>query len=81
MDFALWFYLSFHCAFIFKLQAASLYFSIVPICSHYYVSVPGADRLVTVAHQNVARSLGEPSEVGRPVWLSWRPEVAILLSE
>jgi spermidine/putrescine ABC transporter ATP-binding subunit len=49
--------------------------------SHYYVSVPGADRLVTVAHQNVARGLGEPSEVGRPVWLSWRPEVAILLSE
>jgi len=49
--------------------------------SHYYVSVPGAERLIAVAHQNVARSLAEEDAVGRPVWLSWRPEAAILLTE
>ncbi len=30
--------------------------------SHYYVSVPGAERLIAVAHQNVARSLAEEEE-------------------
>ena len=49
--------------------------------SHYYVSVSGIDRLIAVAHQNVARSLNDPSTVGKSVWLSWAPEAAILLSE
>jgi spermidine/putrescine ABC transporter ATP-binding subunit len=49
--------------------------------SHYYVNVQGADRLIAVAHQNVARGLSGDDTVGRPVWLSWRPEAAILLTE
>jgi spermidine/putrescine ABC transporter ATP-binding subunit len=49
--------------------------------SHYYVRVSGVDRLIAVAHQNVDRSLNDPSTVGKPVWLSWAPEAAILLSE
>jgi ABC-type Fe3+/spermidine/putrescine transport system ATPase subunit len=49
--------------------------------SHYYVRVDGLERLIAVAHQNVDRSLDDPSAVGRPVWLSWAPEAAILLSE
>jgi spermidine/putrescine ABC transporter ATP-binding subunit len=49
--------------------------------SHYYVTVPGTERLVAVAHQNVAQSLAEEDAVGRSVWLSWRPEAAILLTK
>jgi spermidine/putrescine ABC transporter ATP-binding subunit len=49
--------------------------------SHYYVSVPGAERLVAAAHQNAAPSRTGDDAVGRPVWLSWRPEAAILLTE
>jgi spermidine/putrescine ABC transporter ATP-binding subunit len=49
--------------------------------SHYYVAVSGADRLIAVAHQNVDRSLADPSTVGKPVWLSWSPQSAILLTE
>jgi spermidine/putrescine ABC transporter ATP-binding subunit len=49
--------------------------------SHFYVSVPGAKRLIAVAHQNAVRSLKESDAVGQPVWLSWAPESAILLTE
>lgn len=48
--------------------------------SHYFVSVPGVDRLVAVAMQNVERSL-KGSGVGQRVWLTWPPEAGVLLAE
>jgi spermidine/putrescine ABC transporter ATP-binding subunit len=49
--------------------------------SHFYVSVPGLERLIAVAHQNALRSLEESEAVGQRVWLNWAPESAILLTE
>jgi spermidine/putrescine ABC transporter ATP-binding subunit len=48
--------------------------------SHYYVEVPGLEKLIAVARQNVDRQLTESDVVGEAVWLSWKPEAAILLT-
>jgi spermidine/putrescine ABC transporter ATP-binding subunit len=49
--------------------------------SHCYVRVGGVDRLIAVAYQNVDRTLENSNLAGAPVWLSWPPEAAILLSD
>jgi len=47
--------------------------------SHYYVDVPGLDRRVAVALQNVDRSLIRSEASSRQVWLTWPAESAVLL--
>src|SRR5262245_53430812 len=48
--------------------------------SHYYVAVQGSDRPIAVAHQNVDRSLDDVEAIGRPVWLTFPAEAAVLLT-
>jgi spermidine/putrescine ABC transporter ATP-binding subunit len=48
--------------------------------SHYYIAVPGSDRPIAVAHQNVDRSLDGVEAIGRPVWLTFPAEAALLLT-
>jgi len=48
--------------------------------SHFYIAVPGSDRPIAVAHQNVDRSLDDVQAIGRPVWLTWPAEAAVLLT-
>jgi spermidine/putrescine ABC transporter ATP-binding subunit len=48
--------------------------------SHYYISVQGSDRPIAVAHQNVDRSLDDVEAIGRPVWLTFPAEAAVLLT-
>jgi spermidine/putrescine ABC transporter ATP-binding subunit len=48
--------------------------------SHLYVAVPGCDKPLTVSLQNDERQLNSGDPAGRPVWLSWAPEAAVLLS-
>jgi ABC-type Fe3+/spermidine/putrescine transport system ATPase subunit len=49
--------------------------------SHYYVEVPGLSRRIAVALQNAARSLDNSASTGQPVWLTWEPGSAVLLTE
>jgi ABC-type Fe3+/spermidine/putrescine transport system ATPase subunit len=48
--------------------------------SHYYIAVPGSDRPIAVAYQNVDRSLDGVEAIGRPVWLTFPAEAAVLLT-
>ena len=48
--------------------------------SHYFVEVEGLDRLVAVARQNADRKLAESDTVGAAVWVSWKPDAAVLLT-
>jgi ABC-type Fe3+/spermidine/putrescine transport system ATPase subunit len=48
--------------------------------SHYYIAIPGSDRPIAVAYQNVDRSLDGVEAIGRPVWLTWPAESAVLLT-
>jgi spermidine/putrescine ABC transporter ATP-binding subunit len=48
--------------------------------SHYYISVQGSDRPIAVAHQNIDRSLDDVEAIGRPVWLTFPAEAAVLLT-
>ena len=48
--------------------------------SHYYIAVPGSDRPIAVAYQNVDRSLDGIEAIGRPVWLTFPAEAAVLLT-
>jgi len=48
--------------------------------SHYYIAVQGSDRPIAVAHQNIDRSLDDVEAIGRPVWLTWPVEAAVLLT-
>jgi spermidine/putrescine ABC transporter ATP-binding subunit len=48
--------------------------------SHFYIAVPGNERPVAVAHQNVDRSLDDVQTIGRAVWLTWPAEAAVLLT-
>ncbi|MEZ5776212.1 MAG: ABC transporter ATP-binding protein [Hyphomicrobiaceae bacterium] len=48
--------------------------------SHYYVTVDGLPKPLAVAHQNADRSLDDTSAIGRPVWVSWPAEAAVLLT-
>ena len=47
--------------------------------SHYYVEVPGLAQPVAVAFQNMVRSLDNSAVTGRPVWIAWPEDAAILL--
>ncbi|MGH6933041.1 MAG: ABC transporter ATP-binding protein [Dongiaceae bacterium] len=47
--------------------------------SHYYVDVPGLQRRVAVALQNVTRSLDNTESRNATVWLTWPTESAVLL--
>ena len=47
--------------------------------SHYYVSVEGRDKPLSVAAQEVDASLSHHLERGAAVWLSWADEALILL--
>jgi spermidine/putrescine ABC transporter ATP-binding subunit len=47
--------------------------------SHYYVEVPGLERRVAVALQNVTRSLDNTESKNSSVWLTWPTESAVLL--
>jgi spermidine/putrescine ABC transporter ATP-binding subunit len=49
--------------------------------SHFYIAVPGSDRPVAVAHQNVDRSLDDVQTIGRTVWLTWPADAAVLLTQ
>jgi spermidine/putrescine ABC transporter ATP-binding subunit len=48
--------------------------------SHFYIAVQGSDRPIAVAHQNVDRNLNDVETIGRPVWLTWPAEAAVLLT-
>ena len=48
--------------------------------SHYFVEVEGLEKLIAVARQNVDRKLVESDVIGEAVWVSWKPEAAILLT-
>jgi spermidine/putrescine ABC transporter ATP-binding subunit len=48
--------------------------------SHYYIAVPGSDRPIAVAYQNVERSLDDVEAIGRPVWLTFPAEAAVVLT-
>ncbi|SMF13755.1 spermidine/putrescine transport system ATP-binding protein/putrescine transport system ATP-binding protein [Tistlia consotensis] len=47
--------------------------------SHYYVTLPGVQRPLAVAAQNVDRETEGWLQSGAPVWLSWQPKGPILL--
>jgi spermidine/putrescine ABC transporter ATP-binding subunit len=49
--------------------------------SHFYVEVPGIERPIAVAHQNVDRTLEAVQAIGRTAWLTWPVEAAVLLAE
>ena len=48
--------------------------------SHYYVAVDGLAKPLAVARQNAERSLDDSSAIGRPVWVSWPADAAVLLT-
>jgi spermidine/putrescine ABC transporter ATP-binding subunit len=48
--------------------------------SHFYIAVQGSARPIAVAHQNVDRSLDDVEAIGRPVWLTFPAEAAVLLT-
>ena len=47
--------------------------------SHFYVNVEGCEKPLAVALQNGERRVDGGDPVGRPVWLSWEPDAAVLL--
>jgi spermidine/putrescine ABC transporter ATP-binding subunit len=47
--------------------------------SHYYVDVPGLQRRLAVASQNVARNADNGDGKARDVWVSWPVESGVLL--
>jgi ABC-type Fe3+/spermidine/putrescine transport system ATPase subunit len=47
--------------------------------SLFYVNVDGCEKPLAVALQNDERRLDGGDPVGRPVWLSWNPDSAVLL--
>ncbi|WP_119302047.1 ABC transporter ATP-binding protein [Dongia deserti] len=47
--------------------------------SHFYVDVEGCEKPLAVALQNGERRLDGSDLVGKPVWLSWEPDSAVLL--
>ncbi len=47
--------------------------------SHYYVNLPGVEKPVAVAAQNVDRETEGWLQSGAPVWLSWQAKGPILL--
>ena len=47
--------------------------------SHYYVEVPGLQRRLAVASQNVARNAEHGDGKARDVWVSWPVESGVLL--
>ena len=47
--------------------------------SHFYVNVEGCEKPLAVALQNGERRIDGGDPVGRPVWLSWDPDAAVLL--
>jgi spermidine/putrescine ABC transporter ATP-binding subunit len=49
--------------------------------SHYHVTVDGLATPVAVAMQKSDRSLDDTSSIGRPVWLNWSNNAAVLLNE
>ncbi|WP_374370846.1 ABC transporter ATP-binding protein [Dongia sp.] len=49
--------------------------------SHYHVAVDGMSIPVAVALQKSDRALDDASSIGRPVWLSWPNNAAVLLTE
>jgi spermidine/putrescine ABC transporter ATP-binding subunit len=49
--------------------------------SHYFVEVPGLEKLIAVSRQNADRALVESDAIGAEVWMSWKPEAASLLTE
>lgn len=48
--------------------------------SYFHIDVAGLPNKVAVAAQNVTRSLENTAQQGRPVWLSWSADAAILLT-
>jgi spermidine/putrescine ABC transporter ATP-binding subunit len=48
--------------------------------SHFYVEAEGVGRPVAVAHQNRERSLAASAEAGRPVWITFPAEAAVVLT-
>jgi spermidine/putrescine ABC transporter ATP-binding subunit len=48
--------------------------------SHFYVNVEGCEKPLAVALQNGERRVDGGDPVGKPVWLSWEPDAAVLLS-
>jgi ABC-type Fe3+/spermidine/putrescine transport system ATPase subunit len=48
--------------------------------SHYFVEAVGAERPVAVAHQNRNSSFGESDSIGRPVWITFPAESAVVLT-
>jgi spermidine/putrescine ABC transporter ATP-binding subunit len=48
--------------------------------SHYFVEVPGMNKLIAVARQNADRQFAEPDTIGTAVWMTWKPEAASLLT-
>jgi spermidine/putrescine ABC transporter ATP-binding subunit len=49
--------------------------------SHYHVTVDGVGEPVAVAMQKSDRLLDDASSIGRPVWISWAADAAVLLTE
>ncbi len=47
--------------------------------SHFYVAVESCERPLAVALQNGERRVDGADPVGRPVWLTWEPDAAVLL--
>ena len=47
--------------------------------SHFYVNVEGCGKPLAVALQNGERRIDSGDPVGKPVWLSWEPDAAVLL--
>ena len=47
--------------------------------SHFYVDVEGCEKRLAVALQNGERRVDGGDPVGKPVWLSWEPDAAVLL--
>jgi spermidine/putrescine ABC transporter ATP-binding subunit len=47
--------------------------------SHYYIDIPGLERPLAVASQNLQRSLGGGWSPGGEVWVGWRPEAGLVL--
>ncbi|MEZ5925537.1 MAG: ABC transporter ATP-binding protein [Hyphomicrobiaceae bacterium] len=48
--------------------------------SHYFVEAGGLAKPVAVAYQNRDREMRDGSSIGRPVWLTFPPEAAVLLT-
>ena len=47
--------------------------------SHFFIDVAGCEKPLAVALQNGERRVDGSDPVGRPVWLSWEPDAAVLL--